>query len=339
MKFSIKSKVIVPLFILAGVISVVGTTGIYMHFQLSLFSQLELRTKSIADAVRRSVEISRDIGNSQRMLHAFGEDEDIKGIVLSAGRPAKVVSATRSKYIGDSIDLIEDAAVAKHQREVIESKMVLVEYDRAGHQYLATVPVLLRPTSDSLAPIVSAVTVQLDASSTLTEVGHSTAIWASSFVVVIMLMAAAIYQLLSHIVITPLSKLETVIASRLAGDTSSRVPITTDDEIGQLSREFNFMLNQNEEQSYQLAETRKYIDGITEEVPVLLGYVDRHLEYRFVNKTYERWFGISENEFIGKHIQVGLGEVLFNRISHYIDAVMSGELTSFECHLDDKKSY
>ena len=39
---------------------------------------------------------------------------------------------------------------------------------------------------------------------------------------------------------------------------------------------------------------------ITDNIPGLVSYVDAEGCYRFVNKKYEEWFGLSRKEIIGK---------------------------------------
>lgn len=42
------------------------------------------------------------------------------------------------------------------------------------------------------------------------------------------------------------------------------------------------------------------IKAITDNVPVLIGFLDKNLVYRFVNKTYETWFGVSAGDVVGR---------------------------------------
>jgi PAS domain S-box-containing protein len=51
----------------------------------------------------------------------------------------------------------------------------------------------------------------------------------------------------------------------------------------------------------ELKSREKEFRMIAENIPGLLSYVDKDGCYRFVNKRYESWFGVSKKDIIGKH--------------------------------------
>ena len=51
---------------------------------------------------------------------------------------------------------------------------------------------------------------------------------------------------------------------------------------------------------------------ITDSVPILISYIDNTLTYQFVNCGYERWFGMSRDELIGKRVPDVLDETAFD---------------------------
>ncbi len=75
---------------------------------------------------------------------------------------------------------------------------------------------------------------------------------------------------------------------------------------------------------------------ITDAVPVLISYVDSQQRYRFNNKGYEDWHGLSACETYGKHVQELLGESVYQSILPYIEMVLSGEQVSFEAQVPHK---
>ncbi|ARU58134.1 response regulator receiver and PAS sensor-containing signal transduction histidine kinase/phosphodiesterase [Oleiphilus messinensis] len=108
------------------------------------------------------------------------------------------------------------------------------------------------------------------------------------------------------------------------------VDLHSADELGLLARSYNELNQQKAERDAELRHTRQYIDVITNEVPVLLSYVDRELRYQFVNKNYERWFGRTTDSFIGSTISAEVGEEQFQLIKPNIERVLSGEVVTFE---------
>lgn len=91
---------------------------------------------------------------------------------------------------------------------------------------------------------------------------------------------------------------------------------------------------QQVEQALQQQEDQLYL--ITDALPVLISYVDTQQCYRFNNKQYEKWFGIPASQTYGKHIKELLGETIYQRISNYVELVLSGEQVTFENQIPNK---
>ncbi|HLP91258.1 MAG TPA: PAS domain S-box protein [Nostocaceae cyanobacterium] len=69
---------------------------------------------------------------------------------------------------------------------------------------------------------------------------------------------------------------------------------------------------------------------ITNALPVLISYIDTEQRYRFNNKKYEEWFGISLSEIYGKHLKEVIGETNYQLILPYVQKVLSGEQVNVE---------
>ena len=119
---SIRIKIIIPLIVLTPLAGIVGTFGIYNHFYSSLLSQLELRAESYADSIRRAIEISGQSHNIDRILHAYGENQDISNIVLAAHTPLIIIASTQNKYVGQNAETLNKPHITKRLGEVITNK-------------------------------------------------------------------------------------------------------------------------------------------------------------------------------------------------------------------------
>jgi PAS domain S-box-containing protein len=69
---------------------------------------------------------------------------------------------------------------------------------------------------------------------------------------------------------------------------------------------------------------------ITNTLPVTIAYIDEKQHYRFNNKGYEKWYGVSPSEIYGLHLQEFLGESVYQSIYPYVKIVLSGEQVSYE---------
>jgi PAS domain S-box-containing protein len=79
-----------------------------------------------------------------------------------------------------------------------------------------------------------------------------------------------------------------------------------------------------------LRESRALLQLVADVVPVMIAYVDAEQRYRFVNRGYLEWFGLSEVEIIGREMRELFGEQLFATIERYVDAALAGEQVIFE---------
>ena len=63
-----------------------------------------------------------------------------------------------------------------------------------------------------------------------------------------------------------------------------------------------------------LRESEYQLRLVTDNVPVVIVYVDKHLHYRFVNRTFATWFGLSAEEVKGQHVADVLGDASYQEV-------------------------
>lgn len=68
---------------------------------------------------------------------------------------------------------------------------------------------------------------------------------------------------------------------------------------------------------------------IIDSIPALIAYVDRDDIYRFANKGYAEWFGLTKESITGRHIVDVFGEP-FEQIRPYLKRAREGEQVSYE---------
>ncbi|MFT3926695.1 MAG: PAS domain S-box protein [Myxococcales bacterium] len=80
----------------------------------------------------------------------------------------------------------------------------------------------------------------------------------------------------------------------------------------------------------RLADQERHLRVITDIIPAMVGYVDTDLRYRFVNRAYQRWFGVDPTTVIGKHMRELQGERTFARARPYLERALAGEASCYE---------
>ncbi len=79
-----------------------------------------------------------------------------------------------------------------------------------------------------------------------------------------------------------------------------------------------------------LAQRESQLNLIIDSVPALITYRDRNLCYRYVNKTFEEWYGLPPDQVIGQRMTDILSVSTFARVKPYLDRVLAGEGVQYE---------
>ncbi|CAN5305873.1 PAS domain-containing protein [soil metagenome] len=68
------------------------------------------------------------------------------------------------------------------------------------------------------------------------------------------------------------------------------------------------------------------LQTVTDALPVLISYIDKHHVYRFANSFYEQWFGLDRDQIIGHHVREVVGEETYEARLPLILRGLAGEL-------------
>ncbi len=82
-----------------------------------------------------------------------------------------------------------------------------------------------------------------------------------------------------------------------------------------------------------LSESENRLRLMADSLPALIAYVDSEQRYRFNNKAYEEWFGLSPAEISGRHIQEVLGPALYEEIRGHVESALLGQKVKFEVEI------
>jgi PAS domain S-box-containing protein len=77
------------------------------------------------------------------------------------------------------------------------------------------------------------------------------------------------------------------------------------------------------------------LNTLADNVPAFIAYVDaKTLKYEFVNKAYQKYFGIPLDKIVGSHVKEIIGETNFQFALKYIEEAKAGNSTSYENTFD-----
>lgn len=105
------------------------------------------------------------------------------------------------------------------------------------------------------------------------------------------------------------------------------------DEIGELGNAFYALMAERENAEGLRAASEKRLRLITDNLPVLIAYLDRDQRFRFGNATFERWFGVSPRQLVGMSIAELMGEDAARQGAASLEGAFAGHGTTCQMRL------
>lgn len=96
-----------------------------------------------------------------------------------------------------------------------------------------------------------------------------------------------------------------------------------------VSREYENQLRLQKSRD-ELFHREKELRTIVDNIPGIVGRVDKDLHYKYVSKGYENTFGMSQEKIIGKKIPEVLTDQAYRNTKPYIEQALEGEAVTFE---------
>lgn len=84
------------------------------------------------------------------------------------------------------------------------------------------------------------------------------------------------------------------------------------------------------ESEQALRQSEAQLRLITDNLPVLISYIDTDLTYRFVNAAYESWFGRPRAEVVNRSVRSVVGDEVFTKVAPRLRQALDGEPVRFE---------
>lgn len=146
----------------------------------------------------------------------------------------------------------------------------------------------------------------------------------------LLLMLVALMVLIQRSVLNPLGRLDQATAAASQGDMSLRVASRANNELGDLSRRFDAMLQTLAQRRQQLQDSAKRLRLITDNMPSLIAYIDRDLRYQFINAYFQHLLEANPLALQGQRVADALGASNYATLQPHLEAALGGERQHFE---------
>ncbi|MFT5082126.1 MAG: signal transduction histidine kinase/CheY-like chemotaxis protein [Lentisphaeria bacterium] len=285
-------------------------------------------TYYIVDSLVITAESDNSKDNLKRVISAFAANSTIKHISLIRDNDSTVVADSHLQNIGRNVEEIasEQERLIYNQNHTHKRKKRLVNHERVLYQ---TVPIQLVDSEENrLRPYT--ILLSFDESNNIKSSLQLLAYIVVTIVSGITLLLAAVYNIQNKTIIQPLKHINSTLLRQRNSEEPLTLQVSDNNELGTLSKSYNTLLLLNENRKIELNTSRRYIDGVTNEVPVLLAYIDKQHVFRFANKNHARWLSKDINAFMDQSIENALGKLFYKRILPFIELALQGETVSFD---------
>ncbi|MRW89604.1 PAS domain S-box protein [Duganella sp. FT80W] len=78
------------------------------------------------------------------------------------------------------------------------------------------------------------------------------------------------------------------------------------------------------------AASEKRLKLLTDNLPVLISYLDKERRIQFLNATYQQWVGVDPQSLIGQHVAAGVSNDMYYTAEPHLDRAYGGEVVTYE---------
>lgn len=90
----------------------------------------------------------------------------------------------------------------------------------------------------------------------------------------------------------------------------------------------------NVEMTAALRRSEERMRLITDTIPALIAYFDKHHVYRYANKGYSDWFGRRGEHIVGRHIEQALGSKFYAAVVQQVETALTGQQVTYEYSME-----
>ncbi len=265
---SLQAKLILPLLAVVGIITTAGVLAVNHFHAAGLREDILSRADLTARSLRDIVEITSDPKSHLRLVQSMGAMPDMELAVLLVGKPRRVVASTRNDWNGLPLERLPDPDVRHDLLKPIVSGSPLSEFHPDLHVVDVAYP--LRMNSQKTGAVrleEGAILVRMR--TTRLEAESAAGIQQGVALVIIglgILWVNAVLLIRQRVLI-PLGKFYSTTRRYQDGDTTARVQLNSDDQLGAFSRAYDDFLDRLEAEkeraciaTERLAESEKRLD-------------------------------------------------------------------------------
>ncbi len=291
--------------------------------------EVEKEFHYIADSLQIALDLEPGIVNLRKTIAAIARREHIEHLIIIDPWKRRIIADSHANHNGMSLEQSLSANTMEVLTSYLAGSEAALTQAEVGDFCYKIMPFKM-PALDLSGQQANLLIAVYDQSAYISREWQRMFYFGSTLGIGVLVLILINYYLQHHILIKPMRRITEIIERQQDSDDVLLLPYLGNDELGVLTSSYNELARDRERQARDLQEVRRYIDGITHEVPVLLAYVDSNLYYRFVNEGYQRWFGLSYREIINKPVSDLIGQEAFEKAKPLMIKALKGRSRHYE---------
>ena len=287
-------KLLIPLVLIGVVGGLVGIAWNKMFIREHLDEGSAYQAAVVASAVRQNFYLENTEAGRIRAVTRFASEDAVDRIIVIAGKPARIVASTELSLIGHPLNEIEPHAIDLLQ-ETLNTGVSLQHHPEDKKRWSYT-EAFVTTLPGQNTPIPAAVLVDIDSLSFKTKLVGLTnkmmLLWYGAMALVVLLTFIAV----DLIVLRPTKQITEAIDRQANGDTHAKAPVVANDEIGEMARRLNRML----ESLYEAQHLTKRLSMVAARTINGVAITDTEGRLEWVNEGFTRITGYSLAECRGR---------------------------------------
>ena len=269
---SLRWKFLLPLLLAGTGVTLAGAWFTYQNTESQLERQLLSRSELLASALNHAAMVATTHFQVQHVVEEVMKDSpEIERIVVFTENDGKVLAASEASWVGQGIEQLPDH-VRDHLTEARQDGAPGHHFDADGKKFLFAAPLgtHVGAHADSSGQAMPAARMEHDGADNAmpssrgvilvqlnrraTNLAVSSILWREflALLAAVALTMVLAYFLVSEHVLDPLRRIRATMTRRRSGDMTARAPSLKDDEMGDLARTFNDMLDALDDQRAEL---------------------------------------------------------------------------------------
>ena len=330
----IKQKLIFGFVIISLLVGLVGFIGLYANNHI--VTSFEKGEEHFGNIIEASNEVSSYAKRAQGhtmlylTLHNMSDKKKVPERIASLREQIAIMD--KNIRNPDAMKILNDTKSRTNQMQyIIESLIELHdnEMEKNGTFDFMNHESLIRDLDDVASSIrrdgleLGALELRLEAEQNQKAEQNAASYYQLVFMISIIAVISALIIgiLFDRSISNPINKLKNAAIKIRNGDLRTKIDITSRDEIGELSNEFNEMAQDLQKSNDKIISSKEYTDNIVNSMIDSLIVVSQDGAIKRVNKAMILLLGYTEEELIGKHI----GSIIINGDNLLPDKTVANE--------------